>query len=134
MQSGISNIRYKCYLESFPKAALLSFLTCEGFHTNPSYIESPEAKNSIINTYQRLIALNIPATWHIASNQKADKDTVSLELWLFWFDNKHTNVIEKDIQLKQLQGKVDIAMTYKFRGSMLHIFQKQKVDPSTGIK
>lgn len=113
---------------------MLSFLTCEGFHTNPSYIESPESKNSIINAYQHLIALNIPATWHIASNQKTDKDTVSLELWLFWFDNKHTNVIEKDIQLKQLQGKVHIAMNYKFRGSMLHVLQKQKVDPSTGIK
>ncbi|KAL7327403.1 mediator of RNA polymerase II transcription subunit 13, variant 2 [Mucor circinelloides] len=100
---GISNIRYKCYVHSYPKSALLSFLTRESFHANLSYIDSPESHNAIIDAYKHLIALNIPATWHILSNPKTNKDSVTLELWLFWFDNKHTQVIETDARLKEMQ-------------------------------
>ncbi|KAI8647794.1 hypothetical protein BD408DRAFT_478870 [Parasitella parasitica] len=110
--SGISNIRYKCYVKSYPKSSLLSFLTCEGFQARPSYIASPESQNLIIHAYRHLIAMNVPATWHVSSNQNVDKDTISLELWLFWFDNKHTSLIANDSLLKELQGELHVSMIY----------------------
>ncbi|KAF1806655.1 mediator complex subunit 13 C-terminal-domain-containing protein [Mucor lusitanicus] len=65
-------------------------------------MDPPESHNALIDAYRHILALNIPATWHILSNQKTDKDTVTLELWIFWFDNKHTQVIETDARLKEL--------------------------------
>ncbi|GAN07643.1 hypothetical protein MAM1_0170d07145 [Mucor ambiguus] len=101
--SGIANIRYKCYVQSYTKSSLMSFLTCEGFHGNPSYIDLPESHNAIIDAYNHMLTLNIPATWHILSNQKTDKETAMLELWVFWFDYRHTQVIETDPRLKELK-------------------------------
>ncbi|KAL9540167.1 hypothetical protein MBANPS3_009834 [Mucor bainieri] len=102
--NGIASIRYKCYIQSYAKSSLVSFLTGEDFHgSNPSYMDPPAShNNAMLDAYKHVLALNIPATWHMLSNQKTDKDTVTLELWVFWFDSKHTSVIETDAQLKQL--------------------------------
>jgi hypothetical protein len=84
-----------------------------------------------------MITLNIPATWRIVPNQETDKDIISLELWLFWFDNKHTNIVEKDIQLKQLQGKASMlnkSINLEAQFFAFFFLQKQKADPSIGIK
>lgn len=74
---------------------------CKDLHTIPSYIENHQ--NSLINAYHRLISLNIPSHWHITS-QTSDSDTLTLELWIFWFDHRHTGTIDNSNELKNLQG------------------------------
>lgn len=95
-------------------------------------MDPPEAHNATVDAYRHMLALNIPATWHILSNQKTDKDTVALELWVFWFDGKHTQVIEADAHLKRLRGKTHAPYTLK--PGLTQAQQRPKAGPSIGAK
>lgn len=87
------------YSESYQKSVLLSYLTHEDFTKKPSYIKK---ENSIVSTFQCLIDLNIPCVWQVMPSQ--EKEMVVLELWVFWFDDKHTGLIDDHSQLKELKG------------------------------
>jgi hypothetical protein len=76
----------------------LSYLSCEDLNTNPSYIS---LENSLINAYHHLISRNVPSQWHISSQTS---DNVTLELWVFWFDDRHTETIDNSSDLKNLIG------------------------------
>lgn len=55
-----------------------------------------------MNAFQSLIDLNIPCVWQVAPNQ--EKEFVTLELWVFWFDDRHTGMIDDHVRLKELKG------------------------------
>jgi hypothetical protein len=69
--------------------------------TIPSYIEKHQS--SLINAYHNLLSLNIPSQWHITAQTS---DTLTLELWVFWFDNRHTEAIDNDSGLQELRGNI----------------------------
>ncbi|KAI7891231.1 mediator complex subunit 13 C-terminal-domain-containing protein [Mucor mucedo] len=51
--------------------------------------------------FHQLISINIPCVWQITPSQ--DKELISLELHVFWFDDKHTGIIDSSSHLKALK-------------------------------
>lgn len=52
-----------------------------------------------------MIALNIPALWRISSESTEPGNDFVLELWVFWFDERHTGKIDANDYLDALEGK-----------------------------
>jgi hypothetical protein len=40
-----------------------------------------------------------------SSKMETQADSVTLELWVFWFDDRHTGLIDSNTLLKELDGK-----------------------------
>lgn len=56
--------------------------------------------------FRHLLGLNIPCVWQIVPSQ--DKELIVLELSVFWFDDKHTDIIDSNTHLKELKGKYTV--------------------------
>jgi hypothetical protein len=63
--------------------------------------------------YRTLLRANVPAFWRILdaiSNTETDdaskdaEDTVKVELWVFWIDEKHTGIVDRNTFLNDLEG------------------------------
>lgn len=58
-----------------------------------------------MRAYKNLISSSIPATWRITSDeQQSSPEKVTLELWVFWFDERHTGKIDANDDLDALEG------------------------------
>jgi hypothetical protein len=80
----------------------------------PNYDNSNDI---LLRAYTNLISLSIPATWRITTSSKDEDDQaesaaapgkeeqVTLELWVFWFDERHTGKIDANDDLGALEGK-----------------------------
>lgn len=68
-----------------------------------------------MTAFRHLLALNIPCVWQIAPDQ--DKELITLELSVFWFDDKHTGIIDTSTYLKELKGNKNIYM---------HLYNKKR--------
>lgn len=62
-----------------------------------------KADVALITAFQSLLELNIPSVWQMVHSD--ENDMISLELWVFWFDERHTSKIDEDSQLKKLTGE-----------------------------
>ncbi|KAG2227271.1 hypothetical protein INT45_008515 [Circinella minor] len=54
----------------------------------------------LIQAFRQLALLNIPCTWRVATQQE---EQVILELWVFWFDDRHTGEIDDNPYLHNLE-------------------------------
>ncbi|OAD76439.1 alpha trans-inducing transcription factor [Phycomyces blakesleeanus NRRL 1555(-)] len=120
--SGVSQIRYRVYGQHCKRSSLVDFIKCEpsessttgnikptysGFHGDPL----DPTENILIKTFKTLTQLGILCMWRMASEnnecsssptQNPDQDIVPLELWVFWFDEKHTGKIDSNYELSIL--------------------------------
>lgn len=79
----------------------------------PNYDKSNDI---LLRAYNQLISANIPALWRISSeptSSSAATEAVSekeftLELWVFWFDERHTGKIDANDDLYALDGNTSI--------------------------
>jgi hypothetical protein len=77
---------------------------------SPSYIKNEKPNIPLMKAFRHLLSLNIPSVWQII--QSDEKDLITLELWVFWFNDKHTGIIDNNIELKELQGTTLLIVTY----------------------
>ncbi|KAI8978031.1 mediator complex subunit 13 C-terminal-domain-containing protein [Pilobolus umbonatus] len=100
--SGVSQIRYRIYQQPCSRENLLNYLK-----KTPNYDTEPDI---LLRAFDELMGLGIPATWRVLpyaqsprnDHQKGDTDTL-LELWVFWFDERHTGKIDSNMKLKTLE-------------------------------
>ncbi|KAL0075005.1 mediator complex subunit 13 C-terminal-domain-containing protein [Phycomyces blakesleeanus] len=58
--------------------------------------------NVLINAFWDLLDLTIPVAWCLSQSQPSDKTLVNLDLWVFWFDDSHTGLIDGHQGLRAL--------------------------------
>jgi hypothetical protein len=98
-QSGVSQIRYRVYSQHCSRSTFFNYLK----HNAPEHDSRLEL--TLMKAYNDLISTSIPALWRIASeSNESDKD-LELELWVFWFDERHTGKIDANDDLGALDGK-----------------------------
>ncbi|CAO3637830.1 unnamed protein product [Cunninghamella blakesleeana] len=109
--SGVSQIRYRAYQQCCSRSSLKTYFTQQ----DPS--ASPTNQILLITAYKQLIEQNIPCMWQMqpqpkpstsnSSNNSNDMDiqpeNLILELWVFWFDDRHTGLIDTNTLLKDLE-------------------------------
>lgn len=59
-----------------------------------------------MKAYTTLISSSIPAFWRISSQSTEPGKDLVLELWVFWFDERHTGKIDASDDLDDLEGKL----------------------------
>lgn len=81
-------------------------MTYEGFREteNPNYLDKERADIALLIAFENLLEQNIPSVWQIIHTE--EDNMILLELWVFWFDERHTSKIDESSQLKKLKGKV----------------------------
>ncbi|KAI7864024.1 mediator complex subunit 13 C-terminal-domain-containing protein [Spinellus fusiger] len=117
--SGVSHIRYRVYGQHCKRSSLADSIKCNyspesSTATNKKTSHVP-TENNLIKTYRELIQLGILSMWRISSDHSQDTpspepmndqdstDKVLLELWVFWFDEKHTGKIDSNRSLRILE-------------------------------
>ncbi|KAI9476551.1 MAG: mediator complex subunit 13 C-terminal-domain-containing protein [Benjaminiella poitrasii] len=93
--SGVSQIRYRVYNQHCSRSNLVDYLR-----------NAPELDcNSItlLKAYNDLLSMNIPAVWRIISESDESGKDLVLELWVFWFDERHTGKIDANDDLYILE-------------------------------
>ncbi|ORX47245.1 hypothetical protein DM01DRAFT_1385988 [Hesseltinella vesiculosa] len=101
-KSGVSQIRYRAYQQGCPRSSLQAFFSWKDQSAPPSN------ETLLISTYQQLIEQKIPCMWQMRPVAKPnpesspEADNVILELWVFWFDDRHTGIIDGNASLKEL--------------------------------
>jgi hypothetical protein len=58
-----------------------------------------------MRAYTNLISASIPALWRVVSESTEPGKELMLELWVFWFDERHTGRIDANDDLYALDGK-----------------------------
>lgn len=58
-----------------------------------------------MRAYTNLISASIPTLWTISSESNEPGKDIVLELWVFWFDERHTGKIDTSDDLDALEGK-----------------------------
>ncbi|KAI9278643.1 mediator complex subunit 13 C-terminal-domain-containing protein [Phascolomyces articulosus] len=100
--NGVSQIRYRAYTDTCERSTLLHSLKRHEHDTSTT-----TTTNVLIQAFNELCDLNIPCTWRAVprtpKNSKDNNDTVKLELWVFWFDERHTGLIDANYGLNQLE-------------------------------
>jgi hypothetical protein len=61
---------------------------------------------TLLKAYTEMIALSIPTFWKVSSESTEPGKDLELELWVFWFDERHTGKIDANDNLYALDGKV----------------------------
>lgn len=103
---------------------LVQFLKCEAAletmarkDSNCSWSRTGQEsdENTLIKAYRNLVALNIPCMWKGADTlagaapdtprDMEPEEVITLELWVFWFDDRHTGQIDDNVYLRELEGK-----------------------------
>ncbi|KAI7854657.1 mediator complex subunit 13 C-terminal-domain-containing protein [Circinella umbellata] len=106
--NGVSQIRYRAYTDACERSTLLDSLKRHDHDTSGT---TTTKVNVLIQAFYELCDLNIPCTWRAVpttsknNNNKHndDNDIVNLELWVFWFDERHTGRIDANDMLNQLE-------------------------------
>lgn len=62
-----------------------------------------------MRAYNDLISASIPTLWRISSESTEVGNEFTLELWVFWFDERHTGKIDANDDLYALDGKDSIS-------------------------
>ncbi|KAI8381278.1 mediator complex subunit 13 C-terminal-domain-containing protein [Radiomyces spectabilis] len=121
--SGVSQIRYRVYSQLCKRSLVVEFLKCEGqaeSDTQPVYrreLTFSPTNNILIKAFRNLIEMSIPCMWRVTPKPatEGDKpdtpgesepqgdDLIPLELWVFWFDERHTGKIDSDQYLNTLE-------------------------------
>lgn len=66
--------------------------------------DDTKGKPILLTSHRQLIKLKIPSVWQVTPDQKDDTNSISIELWVFWFDDQTFDLIDKQVFLKELQG------------------------------
>lgn len=66
-----------------------------------------------------MMALSIPAFWRVSSESTEPGKDLELELWVFWFDERHTGKIDANDNLYALDGKVLKKLDYQM---LIHLY------------
>ncbi|KAI9252879.1 mediator complex subunit 13 C-terminal-domain-containing protein [Phascolomyces articulosus] len=101
--SGVSQIRYRVYCQECKQSELVDFLKNEASSSNSnnsSSFSSDDLHKHLVKAFRQLVQLNIPCTWRVATQQE---EQVKLELWVFWFDDRHTGEIDDNLYLQNLE-------------------------------
>lgn len=73
-------------------------------------------QSNLIKAFRDLIEARIPCMWRVSPhsnnypensrspNAMEDKEELLLELWVFWFDDRHTKVVDRNPHLGTLEG------------------------------
>lgn len=77
----------------------------------PNYDTS---KDVLMRAYTNLISASIPALWRITSESVEPGKELALELWVFWFDERHTGKIDANDDLYALDG-IDLKLIFYFK-------------------
>ncbi|KAI9496107.1 mediator complex subunit 13 C-terminal-domain-containing protein [Zychaea mexicana] len=108
--SGASQIRYRVYCQRCQRSQLASFLKTETAGSSSSSSSSASTTGGgtdddqdkhLVRAFRQLVQLGIPCTWRIITTQQEDQ--VTLELWVFWFDDRRTGEIDDNISLQNLE-------------------------------
>jgi hypothetical protein len=68
----------------------------------------------LIAGYRSIMRANIPAFWRTLDTKddseedetaKDAEENVRVELWVFWIDDKHTGIVDRNPYLNELEGK-----------------------------
>ena len=98
----MSQIRYRVYCQECKQSQLVDFLkNGSNNNDNSSSAVGDELNKHLIRAFRQLALLNIPCTWRVAAQQE---EQVTLELWVFWFDDRHTGEIDDNPYLQNLEG------------------------------
>jgi hypothetical protein len=89
----VSQIRYRAYCQHVNRSSLINYLR-----------NTPDKDILLLKAYSDLIASNIPALWRISSESTEPGNDFLLELWVFWFDERHTGKIDANDDLDALEG------------------------------
>ncbi|GAA5814037.1 hypothetical protein MFLAVUS_007527 [Mucor flavus] len=93
--SGVSQIRYRVYNQHCTRDNLVNYLK-----RAPNYDTS---KDILMRAYTNLISASIPTLWTISSESNEPGKDIVLELWVFWFDERHTGKIDTSDDLDALE-------------------------------
>lgn len=58
----------------------------------------------LLKAYAEMMALGIPTLWRVHAESNEPAKDLELELWVFWFDERHTGKIDANDNLYALDG------------------------------
>ncbi|KAI8637914.1 mediator complex subunit 13 C-terminal-domain-containing protein [Parasitella parasitica] len=93
--SGVSQIRYRVYNQHVTRKSLDTF-----WGHLPS--DAVNKDMALLKAYTEMIAHSIPAFWRIRCESTEPGRDLELELWVFWFDERHTGKIDANDNLYAL--------------------------------
>lgn len=117
LQSGISQIRFRVYQRTCKRHNFHIYKERKyesSREENQKQEKTQTTNEQLLSAYRSMLRANIPAVWRIlerddgAENVDSDKEideTVTAELWVFWMDDKHTGIVDRNVFLEQLEGK-----------------------------
>ncbi|KAI8149233.1 mediator complex subunit 13 C-terminal-domain-containing protein [Fennellomyces sp. T-0311] len=103
--SGVSQIRFRVYSQQCKRSQLADFLKA-GTSPNSQWNQKDDSDtHHLIRASRNLLQLRIPCTWRVApeSVPVQDDDEVTLELWVFWFEDRFTGKIDDNVYLQSLE-------------------------------
>ncbi|KAI9024364.1 mediator complex subunit 13 C-terminal-domain-containing protein [Phycomyces nitens] len=105
--SGVSHIRYRAYTQSCLRSLLPDFITSDRSQKSDTKMcygmfDADPTTNVLINAFWDLLDLKIPVAWCLSHSQPSDKSLINLDLWVFWFDDSHTGLIDGHQGLRAL--------------------------------
>lgn len=78
------------------------------------HAEGEPSNEPLMAAYRSILRVNIPAFWRILDAKsdreedeaiEDDEDNVKVELWVFWIDEKHTGIVDRNTLLNELEGR-----------------------------
>jgi hypothetical protein len=114
LQSGILQIRLRVYQHVCKRQEMTSYKEDKS-ESYQDDLEKAEPSNvPLIAGYRSIMRANIPAFWRTLDAKddsegdetaKDAEETVRVELWVFWIDDKHTGIVDRNPYLNELEGK-----------------------------
>jgi hypothetical protein len=114
-QSGVLQIRFRVYQHVCKRQELTSYKEKKSKIRQDDPEKEEPSNVPIIAGYRSIIRANIPAFWRILDTKvdieednmtKDTEENVKIELWVFWIDDKHTGIVDRNPYLNDLEGKV----------------------------
>jgi hypothetical protein len=117
LQSGISQIRFRVYQHTCKRHSLHTYKENKyesSREENTDQEKRQSTNEQLLSAYRSMLRANIPAVWRIlekdgdaqqANIEKEIDDIVKAELWVFWMEDKHTGIVDRNVFLEQLEGK-----------------------------
>ncbi|KAI9287343.1 mediator complex subunit 13 C-terminal-domain-containing protein [Umbelopsis sp. AD052] len=110
--SGILQIRLRVYQHVCKRQELTSYKEKKS-ESYQDDLEKAEPSNvPLIAAYRSIMRANIPAFWRtldVKDDSEEDdtakdaEDNVRVELWVFWIDDKHTGIVDRNPYLNELE-------------------------------
>jgi hypothetical protein len=98
------------------------------------YAQGEPSNDPLMAAYRSILRVNIPAFWRILDAKsdreedeaiEDDEDNVKVELWVFWIDEKHTGIVDRNTLLNELEGRTSVLVATT-RPYTLLMFRFQK--------